>query len=480
MDPQKQKLVAIASSAAALGLGFALAQKMAKKRGGCCKGKKNLPAAAAEPATLDNIVVPADSLVVHCTAPVNIAVIKYWGKRDEKLILPVNSSLSGTIDQDAMCSSTLIIASKSFEKDQMFLNNKEEDMSKNKRLMAILKELRSRAASYVDEESKSVLISADQWPQYKLRIISHNNFPTAAGLASSASGYACLTKCLSTLYGVEGSYEGELTAFARQGSGSACRSLYGGWVKWVMGEREDGKDSIAVQVANELHWPEIRVLILVANSGQKETPSTSGMQTSVETSPYLKYRAEVVVPQRMEAIEKAIRERDFHTFADITMRDSNSFHAVCADTEPPIFYMNSTSHHIISLVNAFNKYCGSNQAAYTFDAGPNAVIYTLDKHLDTLLHAFLHYFKPESVPIKSFVHDPTTVASLTVQRERALVEQKASKCTFSKPVEQIPAVDGELLNAMGPVNHADRVSQIIVTKLGSGARVVGTKHSFSS
>lgn len=103
------------------------------------------------------------------------------------------------------------------------------------------------------------------------------------------------------------------------------------------------------------------------------------METSRLTSLLLQHRASNIVADRLKTIEKAYLEKDFETFGKITMQDSNQFHAVCLDTYPPIFYMNDVSKSIIKLVHAYNEFYGEVRAAYTFDAGPNAVIYTLDK-----------------------------------------------------------------------------------------------------
>ena len=150
-------------------------------------------------------------MTVTCTAPVNIAVIKYWGKRDERLILPINSSLSGTIHPASMKANTLIIASRSLPSCSLTLNGQTKPI--NKRLQAVIDALQKRAQSL--QQDGRTLIPADEWSQYKLHIISVNNFPTAAGLASSAAGYACFTKCLAELYSVKESYPGELTTVAR-------------------------------------------------------------------------------------------------------------------------------------------------------------------------------------------------------------------------------------------------------------------------
>ncbi|XP_064884883.1 diphosphomevalonate decarboxylase [Columba livia] len=324
--------------------------------------------------------------MVTCTAPVNIAVIKYWGKRDNDLILPINSSLSVTLHQDQLKTTTTAAASRDFTEDRLWLNGEEADMG-HPRLQACLREVqrlahKRRGGSAEDVGPLSL--------SYKIHIATENNFPTAAGLASSAAGYACLVSALARLYGVEG----ELSEVARRGSGSACRSMLGGFVQWQRGERPDGRDSLALQVAPETHWPELRVLVMVVSGEKKPVGSTAGMQTSVDTSPLLKHRAEVVVPERLELMMRHIRERDFEGFGQLTMRDSNQFHATCLDTFPPIFYLNDTSRHIIALAHRFNAHHGRTKVAYTFDAGPNAVIFTLADTVAEFVEVVKRSFPP--------------------------------------------------------------------------------------
>ncbi|KAF9052358.1 Diphosphomevalonate decarboxylase [Hymenopellis radicata] len=278
------------------------------------------------------------------SAPVNIACIKYWGKRDTKLILPTNSSLSVTLDQDHLRSTTTSRADPSFTKDTLWLNGTEEIIKDGGRMATCIAELKSL---------RKELLST-----FPVHISSFNNFPTAAGLASSASGFAALVSSLAKLYELPCT-PSQLSLIARQGSGSACRSLFGGYVAWEM-----------------VHWPDMHALICVVSDDKKGTSSTSGMQRTVETSPLLQHRIKHVVPERMAAISKAILARDFDAFAKITMADSNQFHAVALDTEPPIFYMNDVSKAIIALVVEYNRVAvettGKLKAAYTYDAGPNA------------------------------------------------------------------------------------------------------------
>lgn len=382
----------------------------------------------------DTVVKPA---TVTCTAPVNIAVVKYWGKRNEDLILPINSSLSVTLDQDQLKTTTTVASCRSFQEDRIWLNGKEEDIN-HPRLQSCLREIRRLARKRRNDGDSSADVGC---LSHKVHICSVNNFPTAAGLASSAAGFACLVYTLARVYGVEG----ELSGIARQGSGSACRSMYGGFVQWIMGEREDGKDSVAQQVEPESHWPDLRVLVLVASAERKPVGSTSGMQTSIETSSLLKHRAESVVPDRMKQMIEAVHKRDFATFAELTMRDSNQFHATCLDTYPPIFYLNAVSRQVISLVHQYNRHYGEARVAYTFDAGPNAVIYTLQQHVAEFLPVVHHFFPPDNNNGKKFLTG--------LQVEHVCISEELKNAICLEPMPK-------------------GISYIISTKAGPGPRVL--------
>merc|ERR1712029_155342 len=238
---------------------------------------------------------------ITCTAPVNIAVIKYWGKRNEDLILPINDSISVTLSSEQMHAKTTVAKSTSFEADRIWLNGKEESIC-NPRLVNCLREVRIRANVNNNEH---------------VHICSMNNFPTAAGLASSAAGYACLVYALCTLFEIKDN----ISEIARQGSGSACRSIYGGFVQWHMGSKEDGSDSVASMIKEAEFWSDLHVLILVVSDKQKKVASSVGMKRSVETSKLLHYRAKEVVPDRVRIMRQAIENRNFELFAELTMQD---------------------------------------------------------------------------------------------------------------------------------------------------------------
>lgn len=223
---------------------------------------------------------------------------RYWGKRDPKLNLPTNSSISVTLSQADLRTHTTAACSSSFgPEDSLLLNSKPEDVS-GARTQACFRELRALRSSL--EASDPALPKIASLP---LKIVSQNNFPTAAGLASSAAGFAALVRAIANLYELPSSPT-ELSRIARQGSGSACRSLFGGYVAWQMGGKDDGSDSVAVEVAPASHWPTMRALILVVSAEKKDVSSTSGMQITVSTSKLFPRRVEVVVPEHMTAMEK--------------------------------------------------------------------------------------------------------------------------------------------------------------------------------
>ncbi|OCH84200.1 Diphosphomevalonate decarboxylase [Obba rivulosa] len=383
------------------------------------------------------------------SAPVNIACIKYWGKRDTKLILPTNSSLSVTLDQDHLRSTTTSRADASFEKDRLWLNGVEEEIKEGGRLATCIAEMKRLRRAVEEKDASQPKISS-----YHVHISSRNNFPTAAGLASSASGFAALVSSLAALYQLPAS-PSELSIIARQGSGSACRSLFGGFVAWQMGSAPDGSDSLAVEVAPREHWPDIHALICVVSDDKKGTSSTAGMQRTVETSALLQHRIAHVVPQRMAAISAAIQARDFDAFARITMQDSNQFHAVALDTDPPIFYMNDVSRAIIALVVEYNRVSvasdGKLKAAYTYDAGPNAVIYAPKENMREIVELIVKYF-PQPEPFK----DPFGLFGAA-------------------------GVEGKLVDGFNPAVAkpfaVGAVKNLIHTRVGDGPRVLGAEEA---
>ncbi|HLC68839.1 MAG TPA: diphosphomevalonate decarboxylase [Candidatus Bilamarchaeaceae archaeon] len=284
----------------------------------------------------------------------NIAVIKYWGKRDEKLNLPQNSSISFTMDGQ-LSTTTTVEFDKKLTRDELVLDDKATGEKELVRVSQFLDLIRNRAQI-----------------QSKAKVISKNSFPKGAGLASSASGFAALAAAASRAAGLQLS-EKELSILARQGSGSASRSVFGGAVEWQKGNEKNGSDSFAIQLSSEKNWKHLRNIIAIVSSEEKKISSRAGMAETVKTSKLYKKRLEEV-GRRIETIRNAIRNNDFESMIDAIMQDSDSMHACMADTIPPIIYMNETSHKIAKAVSELNS--SEKIAAYTFDAGPNAHVYT--------------------------------------------------------------------------------------------------------
>lgn len=134
----------------------------------------------------------------------------------------------------------------------------------------------------------------------------------------------------------------------------------------------------------------------------------------------MQFRAESIVPERMKEMTHCIQERDFQAFAQLTMKDSNQFHATCLDTFPPISYLNDTSRRIIQLVHCFNTHHGQTKVAYTFDAGPNAVIFTLDDTVAEFVAAVRHSFPPATNGDKFLKGLPVTPVLLSDELKAAL------------------------------------------------------------
>ena len=293
----------------------------------------------------------------------NIALIKYWGKRNERLILPHNSSLSITFDHKALRTVTSVMFSKKLKKDIFYLDGKKQDLND--------RDIRERF-SIVEKMRRMAKTPA------RVIVVSQNYFPTASGLASSASGIATLVYVINKALGL-GLNAKEMSIIARQGSGSASRSLFGGVVVWNKGKRHDGKDSFAQQLFKEDYWPQLIDNIVVVSTSKKKVPSRAGMRTTVNTNPLFKQRASSA-QSRLAEIKKAFKAKDISKVAECTIADSNEMHALMLSTIPSIRYLNSASYAVMDAIEELNAREGKAIAGYTFDAGPNANIITISKY----------------------------------------------------------------------------------------------------
>jgi diphosphomevalonate decarboxylase len=319
----------------------------------------------------------------HATAigPINIALIKYWGKSSDELITPLNNSISLTLSTEQLRTETTItitpITSDTTTTTNdiitLIINNKETPItSRIRNVISIFKSL---------AQAQNII----HYPYYTFNITSTNTFPTASGCASSASSMSALVTCLNNAFQLNLSLN-ELSAIARRGSGSACRSVHGGIVEWL---KEGDDNSHAVQLYDKDYW-DIGVMLVIVNTAQKEISSSKGMQLTKETSKLFHYRINSIVDEHINEIKDAFKYKNFHKLATVTMKDCNNFHAVCRDTYPSICYLNEHSEFIIKAVNYLNSLQKDNQCicAYTFDAGANAFIIFENKNIDIINNYF--------------------------------------------------------------------------------------------
>ncbi len=275
----------------------------------------------------------------------NIALIKYWGKRDIALNLPVVGSLSITLD--SLWTRTSVRFDVALDQDEFRLNGRRDD-AQLRRVAKCLDLLRARAGT-----------------QVRARVESHNNFPTGAGLASSASGFAALIVAGNAALDLDLSLA-EQSILARRCSGSAARSIFGGFVEWTCGACEDGSDSFATPMLDASAWP-LRVVVAITSKKEKAIGSTEGMNRTAETSPY--QRAWVDGQEADLAIARAaVQARDFEKLADISEHSCLKMHALALAAQPGLLYWNAATMDCMHRVRALRA--SGLPVFFTIDAGP--------------------------------------------------------------------------------------------------------------
>jgi diphosphomevalonate decarboxylase len=295
-------------------------------------------------------------------ANINIALTKYWGKRDEKLILPHNSSIS--ITYDGYGTTTTVEFNKEYSKDIFILDNKKYENEKEYDRVVNQLDLTRKLAKF----------------KLKAKVISQNQVVTAAGMASSASGAAALSLASVTAAGLKLSQR-NLSILARQGSGSATRSILGGFVKWEMGKKINGLDSFARQIANEQYWSEFRMIAVLVNNSQKKVKSRAGMAATIKTCPYYEVWKKTVIVDNRD-IEKAIKAKDFSKIGEIAEHNCLKMHALMMTTKPALLYWTAETLSILHSVYLWREQ--GLETYFTIDAGANVNLICLKKDVDKI------------------------------------------------------------------------------------------------
>jgi diphosphomevalonate decarboxylase len=274
----------------------------------------------------------------------NIAFIKYWGDLDPCLRIPSNGSLS--MNLAGLETRTRVSFDVLLQGDQVTVNDQDLGGAGLERVRALLDRVREMACV-----------------RTFARVESKNNFPMGAGIASSASAFAALALAASSAAGLSMS-EQQLSRLARSGSGSACRSVPGGFVEWQAGQTDE--ESYAFSIAPAGHWDLVDCIVVVSQV-HKPVGSTEGHALAL-TSPLQSARVADAL-RRLDLCRRAVCERDFETFADIVELDSNLMHAVMITSTPPLLYWQPATVAVMRAVQDWRS--GGLPVCYTIDAGPN-------------------------------------------------------------------------------------------------------------
>lgn len=305
-------------------------------------------------------------------AHTNIALIKYWGKADEDLIIPMNNSLSLTLD--AFYTETTVTFSEELTTDIFYLDDVLQDEAGTTKISRFLDLVRKKADCPLFAEVKS-----------------YNHVPTAAGLASSASGLAALAAACNQALQLNLS-DKDLSRLARRGSGSACRSIFPGFVEWQKGTSDE--TSFAEPVPSSGWEDELAMIFILINDQEKDVSSRDGMRRTVETSAFYPGWLQTT-PQDLASAKIAIHAQDFNKLGAITENNALKMHGTTLAAVPPFTYWSPDS---LKAMNAVKKIRAAGLACYfTMDAGPNVKVLCQKKDVAKIEAELVKYFEKEQL-----------------------------------------------------------------------------------
>ncbi len=305
-------------------------------------------------------------------AHTNIALIKYWGKRNQKLYLPMTSSLSLTLE--SLYTDTKVHFSPDFKNDTFILNHQEQSQEETDKISRFVDLFRQESGIHLPISIESV-----------------NHVPTAAGLASSASAFAALAAAINDALQMNLPAE-KLSTFSRQGSGSSTRSLFGGLAMWHRGHGNDSDSSYAESI-DAADW-DIGMLIIVINSQQKKISSRSGMQHTVESSPFYELWPREVERDLDEMLE-AIQQRDIDKMGRIAEHNAMKMHATMLSANPSFNYFEPKTLTAIQKIQEMREQGLS--CYYTMDAGPNVKILCPFSQIEQIKKILMEDFDEEQL-----------------------------------------------------------------------------------
>lgn len=287
-------------------------------------------------------------LAATARAHSNIALAKYWGKRDAALNIPAVGSISITLQ--ALHTETTVAFRNDLAQDELWLDGSQQadDHPAMRRVKTVLDLVRERGGL-----------------DLRASIRSENNFPTGAGLASSASGFAALAVAACGAAGIDASPR-DLSVLARRGSASAARSLFGGYTELHAGEATDGSDAFAGPLMAGAEWP-LSVVVAITDTNQKAVSSTEGMSATSATSPF--YGAWVDSSEAtLTRMREAILAHDLEEVGRLTEHSCLALHSLMFTTQPALIYWNAATMAAIHAVRELRA--GGLPVYFTIDAGP--------------------------------------------------------------------------------------------------------------
>lgn len=305
-------------------------------------------------------------------AHTNIALIKYWGKAVEALIIPMNNSLSVTLDR--FYTETRVTFDETLTEDQLILNGEAVNAKESAKIQRYMEMIRKEAGI-----SEHALIESE------------NFVPTAAGLASSASAYAALAGACNEALQL-GLSDKDLSRLARRGSGSASRSIYGGFAEWEKGH--DDESSFAHRVEADGWENELAMVFVVINNKSKKVSSRSGMSLTRDTSRFYQYWLDNVEPDLKETKE-AIAQKDFKRMGEVIEANGLRMHATNLGAQPPFTYLVPESYNAMRIVHECRE--AGLPCYFTMDAGPNVKVLIEKKNQQAIVNKFLQEFDQSQI-----------------------------------------------------------------------------------
>jgi diphosphomevalonate decarboxylase len=311
-------------------------------------------------------------LFAAARAHTNIALIKYWGKKDERLILPMNSSLSLTLD--AFYTETSVLARDDLAEDSIVMDGKTPEAGTAGKIRRFMDLVREKSGHRVYAEIQTT-----------------NHVPVASGLASSASGFAALAAAASGAYGLDLTQQA-LSRLARRGSGSASRSIAGGFVEWQKGY--DDASSYAVPI-DRADWG-VRMIVVGVDRNRKKISSREGMKRTVATSPF--YPVWISEAEKdLAAMKQAVRQHNLKDIGRIAEANALKMHALMLAADPPFCYWEAgtmTAMHCVHELRAQGTVC-----YFTIDAGPNVKIICDDADVARVLDKLSGNFRDDALTV---------------------------------------------------------------------------------